>query len=123
MDEIELSGLTFFGNHGVNPEETALGQRFQVDVSLWLDLSKAIAADNLEDTVSYAAIFKLVRRLVEGEPSRLLEHLAGRLIDSILHQDPRINKVRVKVTKLSPPLKGSATGHVSVVIERSRPKS
>lgn len=121
MDEISLTGLTFYGTHGVNPEETALGQRFEVDVSLWLDLAKAAATDTLEDTVSYSAIFKLVRLEVEGAPSRLLEHLAGRLVTSILGHDPRIERVRARVTKLNPPLKGSTTGQVSVVIERLRP--
>jgi 7,8-dihydroneopterin aldolase/epimerase/oxygenase len=123
MDEIALTGLTFFGTHGVNPEETALGQRFGVDVLLWLDLSQAAASDQLEDTVSYSAIFKLVRKEVEGQPSRLLEHLAGRLISAIFAHDTRIGKVHVRVTKLNPPLKGSTTGQVSVVLERSRPQS
>jgi 7,8-dihydroneopterin aldolase/epimerase/oxygenase len=123
MDEIALIGLTFFGTHGVNPEETALGQRFGVDVSLWLDLSQAANSDQLEDTVSYSAIFKLVRKEVEGQPSRLLEHLAGRLIRAVFAHDTRIRKARVRVTKLNPPLKGSTTGQVSVVLERSRPQS
>lgn len=120
MDEITLTGLTFFGTHGVNPEETALGQRFGVDLSFWLDLSKAAASDNLEDTVSYAAIFKLVRKEVEGDPSKLLEHLAGRVAAVVLKHDSRIEKTRVRITKLNPPLKGSITGQVGVVIERTR---
>ena len=120
MDEIALTGLVFFGTHGVNPEETTLGQRFQVDVVLRLDLSKAATSDQLEDTVSYSAIYKLVRKEVEGEPSKLLEHLASRLINTILDHDTRIEKVRIRVTKLNPPLKGSATGQVSVVLERPR---
>ena len=87
MDEISLRGLTFFGRHGVNAEETSLGQRFGVDVTFWMDLTKAAATDRIEDTVSYSAIFKLIRREVEGVPSNLLEHLAGRLVDRIMSQD------------------------------------
>ena len=118
MDEISLQGLTFFGRHGVNPEETSLGQRFGVDVTLWLDLASAAATDRIEDTVSYSAIFKIVRGEVEGEPSKLLEHLAGRLLKRIAAQDTRISKVRVTVTKLNPPLGGSVTGSVSVTLVR-----
>jgi dihydroneopterin aldolase len=118
MDEISLQGLTFFGRHGVNPEETSLGQRFGVDVTLWLDLASAAATDRIEDTVSYSAIFKIVRAEVEGEPSKLLEHLAGRLLKRIAAQDTRISKVRVTVTKLNPPLGGSVTGSVSVTLMR-----
>jgi len=120
MDEIALSGMTFFGRHGVNPEETELGQRFGVDLAIKLDLARASETDEIEDTVSYAAIFKLVRQEVEGEPSKLLEHLAGRIARSTLALDGRIQQVRVKVIKLNPPLKGSTTGQVSVSLTRGR---
>jgi dihydroneopterin aldolase len=120
MDEIALTGMTFFGRHGVNPEETELGQRFGIDLSIKLDLAKASETDEMDDTVSYATIFKLVRQEVEGEPSRLLEHLAGRVVRSTLALDPRIEEVYVRVIKLNPPLKGSTTGQVSVSLIRRR---
>lgn len=118
-----MHGLTFYGTHGVNPEETELGQRFGVDVSMWVDMSDAAASDKLEDTVSYSAVYKLIRKEVEGKPSKLLEHLAGRLVDVILSHDKRIARVRVKVTKLNPPLRGSITGYVGVVMERKQPQN
>lgn len=118
--EIRLSNMVFFGTHGANPEETALGQRFAVNLAYWLDLSPASRTDRLEDTVSYSAIYKLVRGEVEGEPSKLLEHLAGRILDRVLQFDPRIARARVEVGKPSPPLKGSTTAEVSVVLERAR---
>ena len=89
MDEISLEGLVFFGRHGVNPEETELGQRFGIDILLLLDISHATVTDQLHDTVSYSAIYKIVRAEVEGEPSKLLEHLAGRLLRAILSADAR----------------------------------
>ena len=109
MDKIVLRGLTFYGFHGVNPEEQALGQRFRVDVTLWADLTPAAASDAVADTVSYATVYKRVRALVEGPPSALLEQL-----------DPRIARVRVRVTKLQPPLKSAATGTAGVELMRGR---
>ena len=120
MDEISLRGLVFFGMHGVKPEEGALGQRFGVDLDVWLDLSQAALSDQLEDTVSYSALFKLVRAEVEGEPSKLLEHLAGRLLRKVLQHDPRIARARVTVTKLNPPIKGNVTGAAAVTMQRDR---
>ncbi|HEX9987652.1 MAG TPA: dihydroneopterin aldolase [Chloroflexia bacterium] len=120
MDEIELRGLVFFGRHGVNPEETELGQRFSVDLSVWLDLSSAADSDDLNDTVSYSALYKLIRAEVEGTPSKLIEHVAGRILSKVLDHDPRISKARVAVGKISPPLKGSTIGEVYVRLERSR---
>ncbi|HYP40720.1 MAG TPA: dihydroneopterin aldolase [Chloroflexia bacterium] len=120
MDEIELRGLVFFGRHGVNPEETELGQRFSVDLTVWLDLSNAAESDDLNDTVSYSALYKLVRAEVEGAPSKLIEHVAGRILAKVLDHDSRISKARVAVGKVSPPLKGSTTGEVYVRLERGR---
>ena len=120
MDEIQLHGMVFFSTHGVNPEETSLGQRFGVDLTLWLDLSTASRTDDLTDTVSYSAIYKLVRAEMEGEPSKLLEHLAGRLLRCVLEYDERIVEAQVRVSKLSPPLKGSTSGEVAVVLRRKR---
>ena len=118
IDHITLRGLVFFGRHGANPEETTLGQRFGLDLTVWLDLSTASQTDTLDDTVSYSALYKLVRAEMEGEPSQLLEHLAARVLRAVLSHDPRINEAEVVVTKLSPPLKGSTTGDVSVTLRR-----
>lgn len=120
MDEIKLTNMLFFGTHGVNPEETSLGQRFGVDLSVWLDLTEAARSDNIDSTVSYAALYKLVRAEVEGTPSKLLEHLAGRILTKVMAHDPRIARARVEVSKPSPPLKGSTTVEVAVALERTR---
>src|SRR5688572_8797385 len=119
-DHITLRGLVFFGRHGANPEETELGQRFGLDLTVWLDLSAVAASDVLIDTVSYSDLYKLARAEMEGEPSQLLEHLAARLLRVVLSHDPRITEAEVVVSKLSPPLKGSTTGEVSVSLKRDR---
>jgi dihydroneopterin aldolase len=49
--------------------------------------------------------------------SNLLEHLAGRIVDSLISKFQAIEKVTVKVTKLNPPLGGKTEG-VSVVITK-----
>ena len=121
MDEIALNGLTFYGYHGVNPEETTTGQRFGVDLVIWLDASGAVKSDDIGDTVSYARLFKLTREIVEGEPSKLLEHLAGRIMTAVFQVSGRVKRARVTVTKLSPPLKGSTTGTARFSMERDAP--
>src|SRR5437868_1785499 len=118
MDEIALHGLVFYGHHGANPEETRLGQRFGVDLIVRLDLTRASQTDDLADTVSYSALYKLVRSEVEGAPSQLLEHLAGRLLDKVLAFDGRIQEAEVTVVKLNPPISGSATGSAAIRMRR-----
>lgn len=58
VDKLVLRGLRFHGYHGVLKEEQKLGQKFVVDVDAWLDLSKAGETDSLEDSVSYAELYR-----------------------------------------------------------------
>jgi dihydroneopterin aldolase len=108
--------MVFYGFHGVNPEEREQGQRFAVDLTIWIDLTSAAESDNLEDTLSYATVYKQVRAVVEGEPSKLLEHLAGRIGRAVL-EDTRVQRVRVLLTKLMPPIKGMTTGTSAVELD------
>lgn len=120
VDEISLTGMIFFGTHGANPEETALGQRFGADLSIWLDLSAPARSDDLSDTISYSSLYKLVRAEIEGVPSKLLEHVASRILVQVLTSDPRIQRARITVVKLNPPLKGSTSGQAAVTLERDQ---
>src|SRR5918999_6380785 len=106
-DEILLEGMRFYAYHGVNPEERALGQRFQVDVVLAVDLRRAGQSDDLADTVSYSAVYKLVRRIVEGEPRNLIEAVAEAIAGEILASFPLVEHVGVTVRKPEVPMKGS----------------
>ena len=98
-DEILLEGMRFYAYHGVNPEERALGQRFTVDVALAVDLRRAGQSDDLGDTVSYSAVYKLVRGIVEGEPRQLIEAVAEEIAAAILTGFPPVEHVTVTVRK------------------------
>ena len=119
-DRILLHGLTFYGYHGVNPEERRLGQRFVVDVGLTLDLEPAGRSDDLSRTVNYSQVYKLVRDVVEGPPFDLIEAVAERVAQVVLSQTAA-SAVQVRVTKPWAPVKGMVAGEVSVEICRARP--
>ena len=53
MDRISLHNMRFYGYHGVYEHEREMGQRFEIDVELSLDLAQAGATDELEDTLDY----------------------------------------------------------------------
>jgi dihydroneopterin aldolase len=120
IDEILLEGMRFYAYHGVNPEERALGQRFTVDVTLAVDLRRAGQSDNLADTVSYSAVYKLVRGIVEGEPRDLIEAVAEAIAVEILTNFPTVQSVSVTVRKPEVPMKGSMLDAAGVRITRSR---
>lgn len=100
-DRIILEGMNFFGYHGTRPEENSLGQRFVVDVSLWLDLRAAGAADDLDATVDYSEVYRSARAIVEGPPLRLTEAVAERIAAAVLAEHPRVGAVQVRVRKPS----------------------
>lgn len=119
MDRIRLHRMTFFGYHGVLPEERKLGQRFIVDLELMLDLQQAGEHDDLARTVNYAEVFEVVRGIVEGEPVQLIETLAERIAQTILGKYAMVEAANVQVTKPAPPFAGDYDG-VSVEVTRRR---
>jgi 7,8-dihydroneopterin aldolase/epimerase/oxygenase len=118
-DRVVLRGLHFYGYHGVNPEEQKLGQRFRVDLTVWADLSRAAASDDLADTISYAEVYEAARAVMEGAPSRLLEHAAGRIGGALL-RDARVERARVRILKLGPPIPHMDQGAAGVDLEFRR---
>ena len=119
MDRIILEGMRFYGFHGVNPEERVLGQEYLVDLSVEMDLSVAGDSDRLEDTISYAHIYRAVRDVMEGEPRNLLEAAAQSIACRVLDEFP-VDSVFVKVKKPHPPIRGSVIENATVEIKRSR---
>ncbi len=99
MDTITLQGMHLFGYHGTRPEETTLGQRFVVDVTLHLDLRAAGVADDLDATVDYSQVHQIARNIVTGPPLKLTEAVAERIAAAVLANHPQVTSVEVRVAK------------------------
>lgn len=115
-----MNQLSFYGYHGVFSEETKLGQRFLVDLVLELDLSRAAENDDLEASIDYGDIFKQVQAIVEGPPYKLVETIAQKISDRLLHVYPSLISCQVKVIKPDPPIPGH---YHSVAIELKRQRN
>lgn len=101
-DSIIMKDLSFFGYHGVFPEEKKIGQLFRISLELFLDLKQAGSTDNLEDTVNYAAVYDIIKEVMEGAPCNLLETLAEKIANRVLKFP--IRRVVVEIRKTAPPL-------------------
>jgi len=119
MDKIHVNRMEFYGYHGVFPEETKLGQRFAVDLTVELDLSVAGKSDRLEDSISYAELYKTCKEVVEGEPCKLLEAVAEKISTNLLENFNSIAFCHIKVIKPDPPIPGHYQS-VAVDITRGR---
>ncbi len=111
--------MQFYGFHGVNPEERALGQPYLVDLAVELDLAVPGNSDLLEDTVSYTRLYRVVQAVLEGEPKNLLEATAQTIASRVLAEFPATG-VQVQVRKPRPPIRGSAIDYAAVEIYRRR---
>ena len=118
MSSISLNGMHFYAFHGCFDEERRIGTRFTVDVTFETDTSKAQKSDCIDDTVSYLDVYQTVKREMTI-PSHLLEHVAGRIGEALLHDYAAIRSVTVRVSKMNPPL-GGQLDSVSVEITSDR---
>lgn len=105
MGLIEIEGMHFYAWHGHFEVEQKVGNDFWVDVSIETDCSAAAASDKLDDALNYQAVYDIVKREMQIT-SKLLENVAGRIIDSLYHSFPEIEKAKIKISKLNPPMGG-----------------
>ena len=81
-DTIFLKGLALHAYHGVMQHEAKVGQTFQIDLQLDLDLGNASRTDKLKDTVSYDLVIKTVIEAFCGRRYRLVEGAAGAVAEA-----------------------------------------
>ncbi len=117
-DHIDLSGIEVLAKHGVLESEQVTAQIFRVDVRIVLDLSRAGASDDLDDTLDYDAVATEIREVVGSESHALIERVATRVADIVLSHE-RVQRVTVTVHKPNAPV-AVALEDISVTITRDR---
>lgn len=122
-DRILLEGLAFYAYHGVRSEEKTLGQRFELDLALELDLSRAGSIDDLSLTVDYGEAYRVVREQVEGTSRDTLEAVAEQVAAALLRHFPLVDAVSVRVKKPGVPIPGAHLNWAAVEIDRRRAES
>ena len=114
--KIILEDIKIYAYHGVLPEEKILGTYYIVNAEIVADITKAAETDDLNDTINYALINDIIHAEMKI-PSELLEHVAGRIIRKIKSEFTQVQKVKVKITKTKPPMKGEMDG-VSIILKK-----
>ena len=99
MDQITIKGLETFGYHGVFEEESFLGQKFIIDAVLYLDTRKAGKTDDLNLSVDYGEVCKLIKKIVEVERFSLIESLAEEIAARTLLTYSLVRQVEITVYK------------------------
>ncbi len=99
-------------------EERRIGQRYRLDLELFLDLAGAGRTDDLRDTVSYAEVHNAVVSVLRDRPFKLIEAAADRVAGVVLDRFP-VGQVTVRLAKLLPPIDG-VVASAGVEITRRR---
>jgi dihydroneopterin aldolase len=118
MGTIKLKNIRTFSFHGCLVEEAKIGSDYRVDLEIKTDLRKSSLSDELSDTVDYV----LLNQIVEEEMairSKLLEHVAHRIIKRIFDEIPSVSRILLGVSKLNPPIGGDVEA-VTIEMEEYR---
>lgn len=113
--QIEVNGIQLYAFHGCLEEEGRIGGYYIVDVSLTTDFTSAALTDDLTQTVDYVDINQIVAEEMAIR-SKLIEHVGQRISRRIFQELKAIEKLKVKITKLCPPINGDVQ-NVAIIIK------
>ena len=116
MDAIKIEGMQFYAFHGHYEIEQIVGSKFRIDVKIKTDCKKAAETDNLDDALNYQAVYEIIQQEMRIK-SKLLENVAKRILDALYMEFPHIQKIKLEISKLNPPM-GGEIEKVSVILKR-----
>lgn len=118
MGTIKLQNIRTFSFHGCLEEEAKIGSDYRVDLEIKTDLRKSSLSDDLKDTVDYVFLNRIVVEEMAIR-SKLLEHVANRIITRIFKEIPSVSRIILAVSKLNPPIGGDVEA-VTIEMEEYR---
>ena len=118
MGIIKLKNIRTFSYHGCLVEEGKIGSDYSVDLEIKTDMRKSMETDELEDTVDYVHLNKIVEEEMAIR-SKLLEHVAYRIVQRVFKEIASVSRIVVGVSKINPPIGGDVEA-VTIQIEEYR---
>ena len=118
LGKITLQNIRVYAHHGCLKEDTAIGSQYRVDITVNADLKKASLKDSLSYTVDYVHLNRLVKDEMKT-PSKLLEHVAKRILNRVFNEMPLVLSAKVSVSKINPPIGGDVE-MVTVCLKEKR---
>ena len=106
---IVLKDVHFYAYHGVLEQEKKVGGEYVLNLRCRVNMAKAIAADKISGTVNYADVYEIVNREMHTH-SDLVEHVAGRIGESIFMAYPQITDIEIELIKVNPPMGADCNG-------------
>lgn len=118
MGIIKLQNIRTFSYHGCLEEEAKIGSDYRVDLEIKTDMRKPKETDELADAVDYVQLNRIVVEEMAIR-SKLLEHVAHRIVKRIFGELPEVSRIVLGVSKLNPPIGGDVEA-VTIQLEEYR---
>lgn len=112
---IRVNKIKLYAYHGCLEEEARVGGHYEVNVVLHTDFMEAAQSDNLEKTIDYVHVNRIVKEEMAVR-SKLIEDVAHRIHTRFKAELKKLHKASVEIVKLSPPINGDVES-VSVILE------
>ena len=116
MYKIHVENIRTKSYHGCLKEEGVIGGEYRTDVWVKLKDGYKVSKDELEETVDYGIVTKIVVDEM-GSRSKLIESVCERIVDKVVALSSNILWVKTKVCKINPPIDGDVE-NVSVEIKK-----
>jgi 7,8-dihydroneopterin aldolase/epimerase/oxygenase len=106
LTTISVDAIHCYAYHGCLDAEAEIGGEYIVKVKVHANVSDAVNNDDLASTVDYVKVYDLVKHEMAIR-SKLIEHVAGRILTAMFDSYAFADEITVEVTKINPPVNGS----------------
>jgi dihydroneopterin aldolase len=118
MGKIQVKNIKLYAFHGCLNEEAKIGSDYRIDLEVKTNLQSSSESDELIDTVDYVHLNFIVKEEMAIR-SKLLEHVAKRILDRVLVELKTVKKATISVAKINPPIGGNVE-EVAVILSKKR---
>lgn len=116
---IHINNIRLHARHGVLPQEQLTGNDYIINVRASYDISRAMQTDDVADTLNYAEVYNIIKEEM-SVPSKLIEHVAGRIANRLMDSYSQISSVMLRITKCNPPMGADCDGAgVEILVKRT----
>ncbi|MDR0926998.1 MAG: dihydroneopterin aldolase [Ignavibacteria bacterium] len=104
MTKIQIKNAIYYCYNGVSTAEKALGGKYQLDLDIYYDATKAIESDDVSYAINYNDVLFTVSDIVENETFNLIETLADNILLNLLEEYDLVEKATVRIRKIDVPI-------------------
>ena len=116
---VHIDGIRLHARHGVLPQEQLTGNDYIINVRASYDISRAMQTDDVADTLNYAEVYNIIKEEM-SIPSKLIEHVAGRIADRLMDSYSQISSIMLRIPQCNPPMGAACNGAgVEILVKRT----